>query len=240
MKITSQRSEFTLCFIRTTSLIRAPSYHGETCSQLVFLFLSPPAPSVSLPSSACRQCRPCCCQIVTEHVQCGKEDLCCSSQRTHLPSRSGPRWASILPQTSLSFWLPLPKLSSFVPPNRPMICLLFGPQPPIHVPQESRQKRKRHRPEPFAQTDCGKATIKRCWAWMELRWKLSSFIYSLCLKGCPPLSISAVRVEGIFAYCVYISLIYSVNYTIALKAQHTAAKENTIKWRKHLHHSDNI
>lgn len=148
---------------------------------------------------------PCCCQIVTEHVQCGKEDLSCSSWRTHLPSRSGLRWASILPQTSLSFWLPLPKLSSFVPPNRPMICLLFGPQPLIHVPQESRQKRKRHRPEPFAQPDCGKAAIKRCWAWMELRCdgELSSFNYGLCLWGCrpppPPMSISAMCVEGSFS-----------------------------------------
>lgn len=168
--------------------------------------------SVSLPSSACRQYGPCCCQIVTEHVLCGKEDLSCSSWRTHLPSRSGPRWASILPQTSLSFWLPLPKLSSFVPPNRPMICLLFGPQPPIHVPQESRQKRKRHWLEPFAQTDCGKATIKRCWAWMELRCdgELSRFIYSLCLWRCPPLSISAMCVEGSFSYCVFIFL---ANYT---------------------------
>lgn len=133
----------------------------------------------------------------TEHVQCGKGDLSCSSWRTHLPSRSGSRWASILPQTSLSFWLPLPKLSSFVPPKRPMICLLFGPQPPIHVPQESRQKRKRHRPEPFAQTDCGKATIKRCWAWMELRCdgELPNSNYSLCLWRCPPLSITTMCVE---------------------------------------------
>lgn len=140
---------------------------------------------------------PCCCQIVTEHVQCGKEDLSCSSWRTHLPSHSGSRWASILPQTSLSFWLPLPKLSSFVPPNRPMICLLFGPQPPIHVPQESRQKRKRHRPEPFAQTDCGKATIKRCWAWMELcgDGALPSFNYSLCLWRCAPLSTTTTCLE---------------------------------------------
>lgn len=147
MMITSYGSEFSLLFMRTTSLIGTKSCHGETCNQLVFHCFSLTR-SLPLP---CRQYGPCCCrrQIVTKYMQCGKENLSCSSWRTHLPSRSGPRWATILLQTSLSFWLPLPKLSSFVPPSRPMICLLFRPQPPIHVPQESRQKRKRHRLKPF-------------------------------------------------------------------------------------------